>query len=95
MSKDKEYIDKGVCLLRIVENEDGKKCIIARMRGTGMLVLNSVLSTGCKVTQVNGKRDILLLCSDLSGKLTRFLVRFKTINEAAEAKDKINAILQK
>lgn len=82
LSKGNEYSDKGVCMLRLAELNDGKKCIIARVRGTGKLMINSPLTNACKVIQVEGKRDLLLLCFDLNGKLARFLLRLKTVEEA-------------
>ena len=82
LCKDKDYLDKGVCVLRIAALKSGKKSIIARMRGTGKLLINSPITNACRVTQIEGKRDLLLLCFDIDGKLARFLVRLKNIEEA-------------
>ncbi len=89
----KEWSDLGVGIFKINRfmNAEGKSRILCRAEGSGKVTLNVLItSKGTEASLPEGKKEIALMCIGANGHPEKYLVRVKTVEQAAA----INSALQ-
>lgn len=86
------WIDLGVGIFKInrYNTETGKSRVLCRSEGNGKVILNALVSVpGMNVSSTEGKKEVALLAVGPEGKLVKYLIRVKTLEQAGELKTAI------
>lgn len=89
MDSSDSWIDLGVGIFKInrYNNESGKSRVLCRSEGNGKVILNAlVIVPGMNVSSTEGKKEVALLAIGPEGKLVKYLIRVKTLEQAGEFK---------
>ena len=91
------WIDLGVGTFKInrYNNEAGKSRVLCRAEGSGKVILNTLVNVpGMDVTTIEGKKEVALLAIGPDGKPTKYLIRVKTLEQAASLKTALQSEIE-
>jgi len=90
VQKENNWIDHGVGFFKINKNvTTGKKRLLSRADGSGKVLLNTNLFPLMGVNKQEGKKDVIISTIDADKKVVKYLLRFKSLQEATTAADSL------
>jgi hypothetical protein len=87
------WTDLGVCILKINKRLDSRNRVLARMEGSGKILLNSWIGKDVQVEWIEGKKEFSLLCVNQDGKPAKYLVRCKEAELAEKLSRQLKSLI--
>ncbi|PJF19205.1 Ran-binding and NUP50 nuclear pore complex domain-containing protein [Paramicrosporidium saccamoebae] len=87
------WTDLGVCIFKINKRSDGRSRVLARVEGSGKILLNSWIEKSVQVEWIEGKKEFSLICVSQDGKPAKYLVRCKEADLAKKLSEELKSLI--